>query len=217
VPIVTSKLPPDAIDAVRTTLSATGRFPRRRGGALSLSSPHPIFTVALERLASGDQPLDAAELVGWRALLEENERVVAAVELPGEDPGAAGALVNRGAFVQSTVVALTTAERHERVASERLELRLLRVNALYLLALWLHPADGDGDLFLPLAPAPAPFRAGVPYERTAFETELSEMARSVRASYEGAERPDELGFVRGTQSYWRGILTGRCRGTISAP
>ena len=118
-PIVTSELPRDAIETVRRTLSATGRFPRRRGAALSLSSPHPIFTVELERLATADRPLDAAELVGWRVLLEEDKRVVAAVELPGAEPGKAGALVNRGAFAQSTVVALNTAERDERVGSQR--------------------------------------------------------------------------------------------------
>jgi hypothetical protein len=192
VPIVTSQLPPDAIDAVRRALSATGRFPRR-GGALSLSSPHPIFTVSLERLAVGDRPLAGAELVGWRALLEENKRVVAAVELPDAVPGEAGALVNRGEFVQSTVAALTAAERHERVASERVELRLLRVNALYLVALWLHAAEGEADLFIPLAPAPAPLRAETAYESKDFEAELSEMARSVASTYEAAERPDELG------------------------
>lgn len=192
-PIVTSELPPDATDAVRRALSATGRYPRRRGRALSLSSPHPIFTVALERLAAGDRPLEAAELVGWRALLEENKQVVAAVELPGAEPGRAAALVNRGAFVQSTVAALTTAERHERVTSERVELRLLRVNALYLLALWLHASEGVEDLFVPLAPAPTPLRADTAYESTGFEAELSEMARSVVALYHVAQRPDELG------------------------
>lgn len=189
-PIVTPELPPDAIEATRRALSATGRFPRRREGRLSLSSPHPIYTVALERLAAGDRPLEAAELVGWRALLEEDEKVVAAVELPGADAGRAGALVNRGAFVESTVAALSAAERHERVVAERRELRLLRVNALYLLALWLH---GAADLFVPLAPAPPPLRAGVSYEGAAFEEQLTELARSVAAHYEGADRPDELG------------------------
>lgn len=192
-PIVTAELRPEAIDAIRRALSATARFPRRRGGALSLSSPHPIFTVALERLAARDRLVDAAEMVGWRALLEENEQVVAAIELPGAEPGKAPALVNRGAFAESMVAALSTAERHERVASERLELRLLRVNALYVVALWLHAADAAGDLFVPLAPVPAPLRADTAYEGTPFEAELSEMARSVVSVYQAAERPDELG------------------------
>jgi hypothetical protein len=193
VPIVTSELPPGALDAVSRALAATQRFPRRRGGALSLSSPHPIFTIPLDRLAASDRPFDTAELVGWRALLEEDKRVVAAVELPEAEAGKAGALINRGPFVQATVSALSTAERHERVASERLELRLLRVNALYLLALWLHAAEDAADLFIPLAPAPAPLQADIAYESTGFEAEISDMARSLASVYEAAERPDELG------------------------
>jgi hypothetical protein len=190
VPIVTGQLPSEAIDAARRALSATGRFPRRRGGRLSLSSPHQIFTVALDRLAAGDRLADAAGPVGWRALLEEDEQVVAAVELPGTEPGKEPAIVNRGAFVDSTVAALGTAEEHERVAAERVELRLLQVNALYVVALWLHAA---ADLFVPLAPAPPPLRAGTVYESEPFEAELSELARSVLSRYQAAERPDELG------------------------
>ena len=192
-PIVTSELPPGALDAVRDTLTSTQRFPRRRGGALSLSSPHPVFDIPLDRLAAEGRPLEAAERVGWRALLEEDKRVVAAVELPAAEAERASALVNRGPFVDSTVTALTTAERHERVASEKFELRLLRVNALYLLALWLHAAEAGTDLFIPLEPAPAPLEADTVYESSGFEAELSELARTVASAYEAGERPDELG------------------------
>jgi hypothetical protein len=192
-PINASQLPPEAIEAVRRALSATERFPTRRGAALSLTSPHPVYTVGLDRLAAGDRSLDAAEQVGWRALLEENQRVVAAVEVPNIEPGQAGALINRGAFAQSTVEALTAAEQHERVAAETLELRLLRVNALYVLALWLHPAEANTHLFVPLAPAPAPLEAGRTYDRGEFEAALAEMAKPVVAAYQAAERPGELG------------------------
>jgi hypothetical protein len=193
VPIVTSELPPGALDAVRETLTSTQRFPRRRGGALSLSSPHPVFEIPLDRLAREDRPLEAAEPVGWRALLEEDKRVVAAVELPAAEAGRASALVNRGPFVESTVAALTAAEGHDRVASEKFELRLLRVNALYLVALWLHAAEKGSGLFIPLEPAPAPLEAGRVYEGSEFEAALSELGRTVASSYEAAERPDELG------------------------
>ena len=132
------------------------------------------------------EAIEAARLVGWRALLEESEQVVAAVELPGADPGRAGALVNRSAFVASTVTALNVAEQHESVAAERRELRLLRVNALYLLALWLRAAEPGADVFVPLSPAPPPLRADTTYERVAFEEQLSELARSVASSYERA-------------------------------
>jgi hypothetical protein len=191
VPIETAKLSDEAVAAVRRALSASGRFPSRRGAALSLSSPHQVFGADLERLAAGDRLEDAARMVAWRALLEEDRQVVAAVELPAGE-GKAGAIVNRGPFVESTVAALDAAERDERIASASVELRLLRVDALYLLSLWLHAAEAP-DLYVPLQPAPPPFRAGTTYESESFERELSELARSVAAMYESAERPDELG------------------------
>lgn len=192
-PIVTPELPTAAIDAAQQALAATGRFPRRERGALSLTTPHPIFTVTLKQLAAGNHIVDTAELVGWRALLEEDQRVVAALELPGREPGTGGAVVNRGAFVESTVKALRTAEHHERAEAERLELRLFDASALYLRALWLHPLDGGDDLFLPLAPAPPPLRADTAYDSEPFEAEVSALARSTASAYESAERPNELG------------------------
>jgi hypothetical protein len=194
VPIVTTELPPDALDAVRHALTSTQRFPRRRGGQLSLSSPHPIFAIPLNRFAAAaGRPLEAAALVGWRALLEEDKRVVAAVELPVTEGAKASALVNRGPFVASTVAGITVAEAHERVATQSFELRLLRVNALYLHVVWLHTTEIASDLFIPLEPAPAPLKAQTVYERAGFEAELMDVARSVASSYQAAERPDELG------------------------
>jgi hypothetical protein len=193
VPIVTPEIPSAALDAVRQALAATGRYPRRAGGALSLTAPHEVFSVALKRLAAGDRIAAAAEMVGWRALLEEDERVVAAVELPGREPEKTGAVVNRGSFVDSTVTALRAAERHPRADAERLELRLLRADALYLLALWLHSADGGDDLFYPLAPAPPPLNAEKEYDAERFGAEVAELARSIASAYDSADRPDELG------------------------
>ena len=86
--------------------------------------------------------------------------------------------------------ALGTAESLEMVASAPVELRLLRVPALYLSALWLH---GERDVFIALAPAPPPLEAGAVYEREAFDRDVGEMARSVQSAYEAAERPGELG------------------------
>jgi hypothetical protein len=193
VPILTPDLPSAALDAIRQALAVTGRYPRRVRGALSLTAPHQVFSVALERLAAGDRIADVAEPAGWRALLEEDERVVAAVELPGREPGTAGAAVNRGSFVDSTVSALRAAERHPRAEAERLELRLLRADALYLLALWLHTAEGGGDLFFPLAPAPPPLRAEKEYDSERFGAEITALARSIASAYGSADRPDELG------------------------
>ena len=195
-PIAAPDLPPDAVAAVRRALAATGRFPRRRGAALSLTLPHPVFTVGLEALAARRPLSEAAELAGWRALLEEDRTVVAAVEVAVPAAGAAisDASINRGAFVQSTVEALDAAERDDRVASKQFEIRLLRVVALYVVALWLRSSeDAASDLFVPLAPAPSPLKAGVAFEAEQFEGDLAGMAEALVSAYDAAERPDELG------------------------
>jgi hypothetical protein len=195
VPIVAHEFPPEAVDAVRRALSATGRFPRRRGGALSLTVPHPLFTAGLETLAAERPLIEAAELTGWRVLLEEDEAVVAAAEVALSEGEAArsDASINRGAFVHATVEALRTAERDQRVESAQFEVRLLRVVALYVVALWLHSSEVDGDLFIPLTPAPAPLSAGAVYDTAQFESDLTGMAKRVLSEYQTAAHPDELG------------------------
>jgi hypothetical protein len=193
-PIIAPELAPDFLDAVRRAVSATGRFPRRGGGVLSLSLPHPVFTAGLEPLAAEKPLLEAAELTGRRVLLEEDQAVVAAAELAvSEGDGRSAASINRGPFVHSTVEALRTAERDQRVESSRFEVRLLQVVALYVTALWLHGSEADSDLFIPLSPAPKPLRAHAVYDARTFESDLVGMAKQVVSAYQAAERQDELG------------------------
>jgi hypothetical protein len=194
-PISASELPPDALDAVRRAVGVTGRLPRRRAATVSLSAPHRTFSAGLEALAAGGALSEVAEPTGWRALLEEDARVVAAAELTAGPPGAApaAAAINRGPFVRSTVEALRTAERDDRVAVELFELRLLRVPSLAVVAVWLHAPGPAADLFIPLEPAPAPLQAGASYDAERFGKELSSMAEALLATYRAAERPEELG------------------------
>jgi hypothetical protein len=193
-PISASELPPDALEAVRRAVGATARFPRRRAATVSLSAPHRTYNAGLEALAAGGALSEVAEPTGWRALLEEDARVVAAAEVAAA-PGApaAAAAINRGPFVRSTVDALRTAERDDRVSAEPFEPRLLRVPPLALVALWLHAPGSAADLFIPLEPAPAPLEAGAFYDAERFGAELSSMAKELLATYRAAERPEELG------------------------
>ena len=143
---------PALLDETRIPL----RAPRRRRGKRSVADSGLWSCAHQDPPQAVNEPAPAGRGSGLvrrvDALFEEDKRVVAAVELPGAEPEKGGALVNRGAFVESTVAALTTAERHERVASQRVELRLLRVNALNLLALWLHAAEGAGRHRRPALP-----------------------------------------------------------------
>lgn len=192
-PIVPPRLPADALAAIRRGLEATG-FARGRG-ALSLSLPLPLLTAGLKALAAERPLTEASKLTAWRALVEEDKKVVAAAEAPVSDGKVrpSGASINRGAFVESTVDGLRLAERHERVESERFGIRLLRVPALHVVALWLHTPEPKSDLFIPLAPAPAPLRADASYEAPQFESEVQRMAKLILSTHEAAARSHELG------------------------
>jgi hypothetical protein len=193
VPIVAPQLPSAALEAIRGGIGASGRFPQRRGGALSLTLPHQVYTAGLEDLAGGQDLTQALRLSGWRALVEEDRQVVAAAEVPASPGAPASASINRGALVQSTVDALEQAERHDSVLSEPFEPRLLQIPALYVTALWLHRSGEGDDLVIPLAPTPQPLTAGEIYDGPRFAEQVADMARSVAAAYQAAERPDELG------------------------
>jgi hypothetical protein len=181
------------LEAIRGGIGASGRFPQRRGGALSLTLPHQVYTAGLEDLAGGQDLTQALRLSGWRALVEEDRQVVAAAEVPASPGAPASASINRGALVQSTVEALEQAERHDSVLSEPFEPRLLQIPALYVTALWLHRSGEGDDLVIPLAPTPQPLTAGEIYDGPRFAEQVADMARSVAAAYQAAERPDELG------------------------
>ena len=194
--------PPDeALDAVRESLAR--RRPRRRAPLLrrgpparppsaSVTAPQRVYTVGLEALAARESVERTAEPTGWRFLVEEPEQPLVAAEVQDLTRAAVPAQVTEGAYVHSTADALRAAEALDVVREGDFELRLLRVPALYLVALWLQAPDRD-DVFVPLAPAPSPFEAGRPYSEPEFAGAAAALAREALARVQGAERPDELG------------------------
>jgi hypothetical protein len=131
--------------------------------ALQLSLPHPVFNLGIDDLAS-PAPLERAAMTGWRYLVMEGTRVVAAVEAAARwrnDP-ATYSHTNEGAFVQSAARLLGEADGWPEMRSGRHVIGLLRVPSLYFMALWLRDAQGRGqhDLFVVLDPAPQGLRSG---------------------------------------------------------
>lgn len=93
--------------------------------------------------------------------------------------------------MRSTAAALRAAETLGPVQEGTFELRLLRVPALYLVALWRHASAGD-DLFMPLDPAPAPFEARRAYTDSDFAKLTAGLARDAIETQRASERPAEL-------------------------
>jgi hypothetical protein len=138
------------------------------------SEPHPVYVATLDDLAAG-KLLAAAKQTGWRYLLAQNDEVVAEAELTAAVRGATGAKgakaakrgelafagLTHGPFTGATVDGLHAAERLPQVEKADYELRLLKVPAVYLVALWLH--GGNEDILVPLGQPPAGLKKNKAY------------------------------------------------------
>jgi hypothetical protein len=119
--------------------------------------------------------LAAAKLGGWRALVLQGSKPVAAVEFIGGsgDPKDFKSL-NQGPYVQGTVSALAAAEAAAQVIQNDFEPRVLQIPSIYLMALWLH---GSGEnLFVPMEPAPGRLKANQIYTEAKFFREAFDLA-----------------------------------------
>ncbi len=141
---------------------------------LAHSDPHPVYVATLDDLAAG-KLLAAAKQTGWRYLLAQNDEVVGEAEVAAErtapkgakgakrtkKPGLVFAGLTHGPFTDATVDGLHAAERLPQVEKADYELRLLKVPAVYLVALWLHSVSED--ILVPLGQTPAGLKKNKPY------------------------------------------------------
>lgn len=148
-------------------ISSVGRFRTQRLSAaapasLSLAAPHPVYNLGLSDV-KGRNALGKAKLTGWRYLVMEDGDAIAAAEAvqPSARAKPLFSHTNEGPFVDSTAKAIEAAEQLPEIKKGQYELRVLRVPALYLVALWLRSgAKSRGDIFIPLDPAPPGIKGG---------------------------------------------------------
>jgi hypothetical protein len=171
------------LDAVQSQLSElAGRIAFRRralGQAdpldLALAAPHDVYFLGLDQLVEGVD-LEAAKPIGRRFLVMAGDEAISSAEITA--PDGAGFQANEGPFVAASAAAIAQAEADPELSAHDYELRLLRIPALYFVALWLRDDhDHDHDVLIPLDPAPAPFEAGRKYRPGEVLAELASMAR----------------------------------------
>lgn len=173
--------PSDVPDKVKGKLQAfadeakfsTKALRGARKDQLDLSTPHQIFTMGLDDIAAG-AGLDAAQPVGWRYLVVEGTQTIASAETTLAPDGTQEmSQFTEGPFVLSTDKTVKAVRKLPQLEAAGFELRLLRIPALYVMALWLHsPA---ADLLVPLEPSPIG-KEGKPVPAAQFLAELSELA-----------------------------------------
>jgi hypothetical protein len=154
-----------------------------RAEALTVTDPHEVFYLGLDDLRSRAD-LTAAKPTGWRYLIRDGDRVVAAAEAVADPAGGRPLFsqFNEGPFVPATAGAFAVAGSDRRVADRRFTPRLLQIPALHVMAVWLHPEeaeDGAEELLIPLAPFPLDVQTGVPTPAAPLLQQLAELAAKI--------------------------------------
>lgn len=139
---------------------------------VGLSDPHPVYAASAQDILDG-RVLAAAQLIGWRSIVSKDGEPLAAAEV---DNANALSNVNQGPFVTGTADAVIEAEQRFAEDAHDYELRLLRIPAVYAIAIWLHAEDSD--VLIPVAPAPASLRAHEAMEEAAFTEALRPAAEA---------------------------------------
>ncbi len=169
---------PDKVKAKLRAFADGGHFSTKalRGAhkdRLDLSTPHQVFTIGLDDITSGGG-LDKAQPVGWRYLVEDGGQLIASAETTQAPDGTHEvSQFTEGPFVAETDKAVKAVRKLPQLAAAGFELRLLRIPALYVMALWLH--SPVTDLFVQLAPSPT-HKEGKPVQAAEFLADLTELA-----------------------------------------
>ncbi|MGW7416794.1 hypothetical protein [Streptomyces sp. NPDC054863] len=159
-------VPPAPAPALRSVLAALGsptavaeaRTPALRSlqGPLTPELPLPVHV--LDQITGGARP-PRTRLTGWRFLIRNGDRAVAAADTVLTPDGWTFSHFCEGPYLSSTERALRQAEG----MAAAYQPRLLSIPALYMLTLWLHGdptadastgAPAPSDILVPLAPAP---------------------------------------------------------------
>ena len=166
--------------------------------ALSLTFPHHIATLPLDRIAHGIALRDACKIGDWRFLVEikqpsaltmadhrrdENAQPVLAAKIATDSTGAFKlAELNDGPFVQGTAEAVRRAEALDVVQRENFDALLLYVPAIHVVALWLQNATPEKDILLVIPPSNSALPPYQPLTSDRFVQIVSGLALAARAT-----------------------------------
>lgn len=186
---VTERIATEVRGMVRGSAAESLALGGSADSCLGVAAPHPVFNLGLDSLDSPDW-MNRVEMTGWRYFVTSDGGVVAAAEASSEsaEGPVKGTMTNIGPFVIGSEKALALVEADPKVARGSFALGLLRVPALYVVALWLR---GEGrsagtDWFVPVAPTPKPILADVLTRPSDFIQALVKLKRLKGAAPAGA-------------------------------
>jgi hypothetical protein len=146
-------------------------------GKIQLDAGHPVYNIGLQDLLS-NKPITAAPFTAWRFIVNAGTPDSAAAEtLQDPEQGIPTfASVNAGPFVTGTIEALSTLATDPAFTKGDWEGRMIRIPALYVMAIWAHEKKTGTDLIRPIRPIP-PYLAAKTYTWPEFKATLREPAQ----------------------------------------
>jgi hypothetical protein len=120
---------------------------------VAIPRPVPLYTSTLQSAIDG-RVLEEAYLAGWLYFVHEGEQLAALAEVALSPMGQGYTLLSlsRSAYNEAAGTGLSQAVQIAEEHSDDLHLRILRIPALYFLAIWLHGDTLDRIISLPPAP-----------------------------------------------------------------
>jgi hypothetical protein len=152
-------------------------------GKIELVSGHPVYNIGLSDILS-DKPITAAPFTAWRFIVNAGTPDSAAAEtLQDPEQGIPTfASVNAGPFVTGTIAALKSLPTDPAFAKGDWEGRMIRIPALYIMAIWAHEKKTNADLIRVTAPVPPYLDANKTYTWAEFKAALQQPAKQKLAS-----------------------------------
>ncbi len=150
---------------------------------IELASGHAVYNIGLSDLLS-DKPITAAPFTAWRFIVNAGASESAAAEtLQDPEQGIPTfASVNSGPFVAGTIAALKALATDPAFTKGNWEGRMIRIPALYIMAIWAHEKKTGADLIRPTAPVPPYLDATKTYTWPEFKAALQEPAKQKLAN-----------------------------------
>ena len=175
-PIKISKPPKGLTSLVLKHTKSIKALSRVKAQHLNASLPHKVYSLDPMEILAGHS-LEKAKHVGWRIFhpRDKSAAIEAHCDEKGRNHTFAG--INRGPFVQGTHQALDIASAHAALDEHSFELSMLRIPALYVMALWLKHKNSEEDIIISIPPTHHVIEPGRVYTSHEFWQRLYEAAK----------------------------------------
>ena len=154
---------------------------------IQLETGHPVYNLGLQDIVA-NLSLSQLQVSTWRFIVRSGAGEPSAAETLSSrgSRSAEFSSVNSGPFVAGTTEALAAISKDPTFANGSWEGRLLRVPALYIMAIWAHEGAGKNDRLRPVSPAPNFLNAAKTYTWAEFQ-------EAIRPAAEEKLRADDGG------------------------